>query len=122
MSDTRGFTLIEVMVALVIMALAFAAWLRASGVAADNSDTLRERMLAGWMAENRMALLQARREWPAPGVTNGRFTQDDRTWVWQQQVSAMNEPGLRRVEIRILAPGSDYTLATLVSYVAGGHR
>jgi general secretion pathway protein I len=116
---SRGFTLIEVLVALAIMALAFAALLRASGLAAENSATLRERMLAGWMAENHMARLQALHVWPVLGIQSGSLTQDQRSWMWEQEVFPTDDPQLLRIEIRILSPGAArYQLAHLVGFVA----
>jgi general secretion pathway protein I len=119
MNPQRGFTLIEVLVALLIMALAFAAMLRASGLAAENSINLRQRMLAGWMAENRMAWLQSTRVWPALGRTSGNWSEDGRNWVWQQQVSVADQPRMRRIELRIMMPDQPgYVLADLVALVA----
>ena len=118
MSPVRGFTLIEVLVALVIMAIALASLLHSSGLAADHSQMLRQRMLAGWMAENRLAALQAGQQPPALGVSRGSFTQDQRAWLWEQEVSASATPKLARLEIRIATPdAAHYWLATLVAYV-----
>jgi len=114
----QGFTLIEVLVGLAIMALAFAALLRASGLAAENSATLRERMLAGWVAENRMVRLQLQDRLPAPGIEQGVLTEDDRHWRWEQEVTVAQDAKLLRVEVRILAPGAArYQLAVLTRYL-----
>lgn len=114
----RGFSLIEVLVALTIMALAFAALLRVSGIAADNSGTLQSRMRAGWVAENRLAWLRARSQTLAAGITRGRLEEDGRRWDWEQTVTPAAEPGLWRVEIRIVAPGdARYTLAGLSGWL-----
>lgn len=118
MRPVRGFTLIEVLVALTIMALAFAALLRVSGIAADNSGTLQHRMRAGWVAENRLAWLRARAQPLTAGVSRGRLDEDDRAWDWEQTVTPAAEPGLWRVEIRIVAPGdAGYTLAALTGWL-----
>ncbi len=117
-SRQRGFTLFEVLVALAIMAIALTALLRASGLAADNSEALRMRMLAGWTAQNRLALIEARREWPEPGLKAGEMVEDARTWRWEQQVSETPNPDFRKVEVRILAPGAKrYVLAELTGFV-----
>lgn len=118
MKREQGFTLIEVLVALAIMALAFAALLRASGLAAENSAILRERMLAGWVAENQMARLQLQDRLPAPGIKQGVLVEDDRRWRWEQEVTLAQDPKLLRVEVRILAPGeARYQLAVLTRYL-----
>lgn len=121
MSGERGFTLIEVLVALAIMALAFAALLRASALAAENSDALRERMLAGWLAENRMAWLQVQRTLPTPGESAGEISLGVRQWRWRQQVSPTEDARLVRVEIHIMTPEpSGYRLAELSGLLTAG--
>lgn len=114
MRQQRGFTLIEVLVALMIMALAFAALLRASGLAADHSARLRLSLQAGWIAENQLAELKAGRSQPAPGLQRGVLHENQRDWLWEQQISLSDDPGLLRVEIRILASEQPrYQLAQL---------
>lgn len=118
----RGFTLLEVLVALAITALAMSALLRVSGLAAENSEALRSRMLAGWVAENRLAWLQAQAQAPAFGRMDGGLEEDGRHWAWQQTVTPVaGEPRLRRIEIRVFAPEAPtYALVTLTGFQAGG--
>lgn len=114
----RGFTLFEVLVALAIMAVALAALLRASAVAADNAEQMKQRMLAGWAAQNQLALLQALRQWPGVGRQEGEAEQDDRRWRWEQDVSDTPNPHFRKVVVRILQPGGQrYVLAEVTGFV-----
>jgi general secretion pathway protein I len=113
----HGFTLLEVLVALTIIAIALAALLRATGLAANNSDTLRLKMLAGWEAENQLALLRARHEWPDAGATQGQSKQDGRLLLWKREVSNTPNPRFRKVVIHVYgAERPDYQLAELSGY------
>jgi general secretion pathway protein I len=114
----RGFTLFEVLVALAIMAVALAALLRASGVAADNSVALRTRMLAGWVAQNRLVEMRALRAWPAVGADAGEVEEDGRRWRWERTVMPTPNPAFRKVVVRVLAPQAQrYVLAEMTAYL-----
>lgn len=115
----RGFTLVEVLVALAILAVALAAASRASAMMADSSSELRERLLAGWVAQNRLAELQARRAWPAAGTREGEAEQAGLKLTWRETVSTTPNPAFRRVEISVHATAQDdHALARLTGYLA----
>ena len=119
MRRQHGFTLFEVLVALAIMAVALAALLRASGLAADNSENMRLRMLATWEAQNQIALIKARREWPEPGKLEGEAAGEGGPSLrWEREVAPTPNGDFRKVVIRILSPGvGHYVLAELTGYV-----
>jgi len=115
----RGFTLIEVLVALAILAVALAAASRAAAMMADSSAELRARLLAGWVAQNRLAELQARRAWPDAGIREGEVEQAGVKMVWREAVSATQNRAFRRIEISVAAAGRDArALARLTGYLA----
>lgn len=114
----RGFTLIEVLVALAILAIALAAASRASAMMADSSVELRNRLLAGWVAQNRLAELQARRAWPDPGTREGEVEQAGLKLAWRETVSPTPNQAFRRVEISVSEPGQDHRLAQLTGFLA----
>jgi general secretion pathway protein I len=116
---TRGFTLIEVLVALAILAIALAAASRASAMMANSSAELRQRLLASWVAQNRLAELQARRAWPDAGTREGEVEQAGLKLTWHETVSATPNRAFRRIEIHVGAAGRDeHALARLTGYLA----
>lgn len=113
----HGFTLLEVLVALAILAVALAASLRATGIAASSSEGLRDRLAATWVAQNRLALHQAQRDWPKPGNSGGEAELGGMRFQWQEVVSDTPNPRFRRLEVKVFVPGRlDAPLAQLTGY------
>jgi len=114
-SASRGFTLIEVLVALAIAAIALAAVSRSAAVSTASATEIKLRSLAGYVAENRLGELDARRAWPPVGVSEGLERQADLDFPWRVEVFATQHPLLRRVEVQVLDPGDrTHVLRTLV--------
>lgn len=97
----RGFTLIEVLVALAIVAVALGAAIRATGVIANTDDALRQRALATVAAENRLAELRLRAEFPAIGRSNSECHLGRQRMICEQTVSTSVNPNIRLVTIRV---------------------
>jgi general secretion pathway protein I len=99
--DHAGFTLLEVLVALVIVGVALGASLRAVGSLTQNSDHLRSAMMATWSAENRLSQIRLSTTWPDVGTSNFPCPQDDLPLVCYQSVFATPNPSFRRVEVSV---------------------
>jgi general secretion pathway protein I len=114
----RGFTLIEILVALAIVAVALAAGMRAVAQAADGATLLKQRTLALWVAQNRLAAAQLATPWPAPGIRDGEATQAGTRFAWRETVSGTPNPAFRKIEIVVADPAvPTYALARLVGYI-----
>lgn len=112
-SSERGFTLVEVLVALAIVAVALAAAIRASGVIAGNDDALRTKALAVVAAENVLAGLRVSGDFPAIGRSVQPCHQGRQRMQCEQTVSASVNANFRQVSIRV-HPEADRA-TTLVS-------
>jgi general secretion pathway protein I len=102
--NARGFTLLEVLVALVIVGTALGASLRAVGSLAQNSNGLRSSMMATWSGENRLVqvrLNSQQRQFPATGVNSFDCPQGDLMLVCTEEVLSTPNPRMRRVEVSV---------------------
>jgi general secretion pathway protein I len=114
----HGFTLVEVLVALAVLAIALTAVMRTMAQAIDATATLRERNVALWLAQNRLVEHHMRRDWPAADTKDGDTELGGAKWFWREQVSTTPEPAIRRIEITIRRQaGSEDTQARLVGYL-----
>ena len=99
--QSRGFTLLEVLVALIIIGTALGASLRAVGSLTQNSNGLRSAMMATWSAENRMVQIRLAREFPGVGKRAFDCPQGEMQLVCQEEVIVSPNPRLRRVEVSV---------------------
>lgn len=114
----HGFTMIEVLVALAIVAIALAASLRAVGSLAASEADLHDRLLAGWSADNTLAQLSLTHSWPDLGTSRFDCSQGNLRLTCSQNVTATPNPVFRRVEISVTTPGRSGNLAQLVTVLA----
>jgi general secretion pathway protein I len=118
LSAHRGFTLIEVIIALAILAIALAATGRATHGTADSSATLKTKLLAGWVAQNRLAELQLAGKLPDKGERSGEAEQGGLRFQWKENISQTKNKSILRVEIAVSpANAPEYAAAKLVGYL-----
>jgi general secretion pathway protein I len=118
-SKHAGFTLIEVLIALAILAIALTATMRAASVATDSANETKLRTLATWIAQNRIAEINALSvtSLPSVGESNGRQAMANIEFEWKQKISNTPNTAFRKVEVQVLRPGNDQWLANLSGFV-----
>jgi general secretion pathway protein I len=109
-----GFTLLEVLVALAVLALALAAIIQAGGGYAANQVYLRDRVMADWVARNLLMEYQIKKEWPRVGDSTGDEEMAGRRWEWRTDVSETEDEDLRRIDIQVRPEGSDEDASPLL--------
>lgn len=99
----RGFTLIEVLIALAIVAIALGAVLRAIGALSSNVESSRSRLLALWSADNALSEITISQQWPGTGRTTFLCPEGGYRFVCRQTVTQSSNPLVREVEVRVFA-------------------
>jgi general secretion pathway protein I len=119
----RGFTLVEVLVALVIVAAGAAAVLSSLNTAAASSVYLREKTFAQWIAANRIAETRLLTNPPQNGTSEGELDYAGQRWRWRQQITDAAMPGLRRIDVSVrpAVPGAPPTTTSATAADDGGN-
>ncbi|MBD1582343.1 type II secretion system minor pseudopilin GspI [Pseudoalteromonas sp. S16_S37] len=102
--NNRGFTLLEVMVAMSICAMAGIAAMQATGEHITHISTLEEQTYASWVAENRLVEMRAGGDkWSSSNGQKGEEELAERTWYWQQKVTATADPSFVKVTVEVFS-------------------
>jgi general secretion pathway protein I len=117
----RGFTLVEVLVALVIVALGMGAALAALSSAADNTARLRDRGFAQWIGFNQISTTRLALQMPGEGTTSGDIKDyANARWHWQQEIQQLDTPGIYRITVKVRhADGASDSSASWLADVTG---
>lgn len=114
----HGFTLIEVMFALTIVASGIAALTYASVNFSNNATYLRDKTFARWVASDKLTEMRVTRAWPNLGKDEGEWELAGQTWHWRVDTEAVQDPMLRQITIQVRRdPSASGALATLTAFV-----
>ncbi len=116
-SRARGFTLIEVLVALAIVAVTLGAGLRAAGSVTDNAQRLADVTAAQWCADNALADLRLTRQFPGVGDSDFGCEQLGRNYKGTLRTRPTPNPNFRRIDA-ILADDGGRAILTLSTVLA----
>ena len=113
----RGFTLIEVVVAMAILSVAMIAIVQSATKATGDASYLTERTLAHWVAMNKLAEVQLQSSWPSVGESKGTYKMSHEDWRWRVVTSGTEDEAVRRVDISVFPKETSEPIATVIGYV-----
>ncbi|HEY4128389.1 MAG TPA: type II secretion system minor pseudopilin GspI [Gammaproteobacteria bacterium] len=100
----RGFTLLEVLVAIVVIATALLAVSSAAGNSSRRAVQLRDDTFAQWVGLNELSMLRVAQTWPSDDSLNGDADMAGEKWHWKATMTKTADPGLLRVDIDVTTP------------------
>ena len=101
LNKQKAFTLVEVMVALAVIALGLAAVIKTVTSTTNNTIYLRDKTLAYWVAQNQISEIEVNTAAPKNGFTDGQETLAGLTWHWTRKVEGTEDPDTSRVEVTV---------------------
>lgn len=114
---SRGFTLLEVLIGLLVLALALVALTRTAAIEVDAFADTRERTLAGWLAQDLLAETRLRSAFPPPGTSSGTRRFGNRDWRFDVRVAGTDVATVRRIDVRVFADADrEHALAQLTGF------
>lgn len=113
----RGFTLIEVLVALSIVALSLTAIVASIGQMIDSGNAMRERTYAAWIAQNRITEIRVSPTLPEPGTNTGTVEFANAEWTWRTVIVEAGIPNLYRIDVSVSLAGETQSLRTVTGFV-----
>lgn len=115
----RGFTLLEILIALAILTIAFASIITVSANQSVNVAYLRDKTLAHWLAMNQMTELQINNQWPSTGKQQGDAEMGLHKWHWVRTITKTPDERVRQIEIAIYRErGAEQAVTRLVSFLS----
>jgi len=117
MRSERGFTLVEVMVALAIVALALTAMASSINTMIDNANTMRDRTFASWIAQNKIVEVRLSGEVPEVGTSSGEIEYGGTLWDWRVVISETGVESFMRIDVTVSLAEDDYDIRTVTGFV-----
>ena len=101
MKGSHGFTLLEVMVAVLVFGLVATAAARVAGNYITGYERIRDKTLAGWIADNEVNRFRLQDNLPEVSETSRDLSYGGADWRLETEISATSEAGMRRVEVTV---------------------
>jgi len=114
---SRGFTLLEVMVALIIVAFSLTALTASMNQMIDAANTMRERTFASWIAQNKITEIRLANVMPEDSATSGEIEFANTDWEWRAVVSETGIDNFKRIDVSVSLYGDDYVILTVTGFI-----
>lgn len=118
MNKQRAFTLIEVMLAMAVFAIAGVALLGATDANLTGMSRIEDQTLAQWVAANQLVEANLVQQWPPQNNKKGEQALAGITWYWQQKVVATTDQNMKAITIEVRKSlDSESAITSLTTYV-----
>ena len=117
MRASRGFTLIEVMVALAIVAFSLTAVAASMNQMIESANAMRDRTFASWIAQNKITEMRLAGVVPEVSTTSGELEYGNTEWAWEAVVSETGIENFMRVDVSVSHVGSDYVVRIVTGFI-----
>jgi general secretion pathway protein I len=113
-----GFTLLEVLVALAVLAITLSSLIQTVSLNARTVGMLRDRTFAHWVAMNQITEMQVAQEWPGTGTRNGKVEMAGKEWGWTIRVTDTPNPTIRRLDVEVFQSAErEEQVTSLIGYL-----
>ena len=114
---SAGFTLLEVMIALIIVGLTLLAMAGKMGRMLNAANTMRDYTYASWIAHNKITEMRLANVIPEVSSSSGEIEYAGVDWAWRAVVSETGIDNLFRVDVTISYPGSDPIMRPVTGFI-----
>ena len=112
-----GLGLLECLIALAILAIAISAAYRSIGITIEQQPELRDRLLADWVAQDRLVQHRITGYWTDDSETNGQTEQGGQIFVWKESFKNTDNRNFREVTISVFKPEGDHLVAQMRGFI-----
>ena len=114
---SAGFTLLEVMIALIVVGLTLLAMAGKMGRMLNAANTMRDYTFASWIAHNKITEMRLANVVPEVSSSSGEVEYAGVEWAWRAVVSETEVENLYRVDVTISYPGSDPIMRPVTGFI-----
>jgi general secretion pathway protein I len=114
----RGFTLLETLIGLVVLALALVALSRTAASQVNAFSDMRERTVSGWLAQNVLTQTRLTNPFPATGKSDGRRRYANRDWRYEVEVQGTDVDTIRRIDVRVFDGADTTPMASVTGFAS----
>jgi general secretion pathway protein I len=116
-ASQRGFTLLEVLIALMVVAVSLAAIAGEMVQMINAATTMQNRTYASWIAHNKITEMRLANVVPDVSTSSGEVDYAGREWAWRAVVSETGVTNLYRVDVTVSFPGGEAVMRPVTGFI-----
>jgi general secretion pathway protein I len=113
----KGFTLLEIMIALLIIVVGLFGVIESTGNSIWQSSHLKNKTIGTWVAQNQIAWYRAKRTWSDKSNLNGKIEMANVDWLWKMKITPTDDKSLRRIDVEIYLDGNTELITSMTGFI-----